>query len=48
MDQVSFFDQQARAAEGRREALKWLARRLKWEHRLAELRPGAESAKQAA
>ena len=39
MDKVSYFDQQARAAEGRREALKWLSRRLKWEHRLGELRP---------
>ena len=39
MTQTSIFDQQARAAEGRREALTWLARRLKWEHRLGELRP---------
>ncbi|MGO9876909.1 MAG: hypothetical protein ACLPVY_24300 [Acidimicrobiia bacterium] len=48
MDQVSFFDQHARAAEGRREALRWLARRLQWERRLGELRPGATTAKQAA
>jgi hypothetical protein len=48
MEQVSYFDQQARAAEGRREALKWLARRLQWERRLSELRPGATAAKQAA
>ena len=39
MTQTSIFDQQARAAEGRREALRWLARRLNWEHRLGELRP---------
>jgi hypothetical protein len=39
MTQTSIFDQQARAAEGRREALQWLARRLNWEHRLGELRP---------
>jgi hypothetical protein len=39
MDKVSYFDSQARAAAGRREALKWLSRRLKWEHRLGELRP---------
>jgi hypothetical protein len=48
MDQLSYFDQQARAAEGRREALKWLARRLQWERRLSELRPGAPAAQQAA
>lgn len=41
MTQSSIFDQQARAAEGRREALRWLARRLSWEHRLGELRPDA-------
>ncbi|HTD50439.1 MAG TPA: hypothetical protein VK771_07565 [Acidimicrobiia bacterium] len=45
---MSYFDQQARAAEGRREALKWLARRLQWERRLRELRPDATTAKQAA
>ena len=47
----SYFHSQARAAEGRREALKWLGRRLQWERRLGELRPDAptaESAKQAA
>ena len=48
MDKLSYFDQQARAAEGRREALRWLARRLNWERRLGELRPGAAAAKQAA
>ena len=39
MTQTSIFEQQARAAEGRREALRWLAGRLKWEHRLGQLRP---------
>jgi hypothetical protein len=48
MKNLSYFDQQARAAEGRREALRWLARRLQWEHRLGELRPGASEVKQAA
>jgi hypothetical protein len=48
MDKVSYIDQQGRAAEGRREALKWLSRRLKWEERLGELRPDAPAAKQAA
>ena len=48
MDKLSYFDQQARAAEGRREALKWLAGRLKWERRLGELRPEATATKQAA
>jgi hypothetical protein len=48
MDKVSYFDHQARAAEGRREALKWLARRLKWEHRLGELRPHEAHDEQAA
>ena len=48
MDQLSYFDQQARAAEGRREALKWLARRLQWERRLGELRPVTAEAKKAA
>jgi hypothetical protein len=47
MDQ-SIFHQQAQAAEGRREALRWLAGRLKWEHRLGELRPGAEKPARAA
>jgi hypothetical protein len=49
MNHSSIFDQQARAAEGRREALRWLARRLQWEQRLGELRPhGAAEAKRAA
>ena len=48
MDKLSYFDQKARAAEGRREALRWLSRRLQWERRLTELRPGAMSAKKAA
>ena len=48
MDKLSYLDQQTRAAEGRREALRWLARRLQWEHRLAELRPGAHAVRQAA
>jgi hypothetical protein len=48
MENLHSFEQQARAAEGRREALQWLARRLQWERRLGELRPGAATAKQAA
>ena len=47
----SYFHHQAQMAEGRREALKWLARRLQWERRLGELRhdvPAGESAKRAA
>ena len=40
MDETSFFHQQSPAADGRREALRWLARRLNWERRLGELRPG--------
>ena len=44
MDQSSIFHHQARAAEGRREALRWLAGRLRWERRLSELRPGAGTA----
>ncbi len=48
MDKLSYFDQQARAAEGRREALRWLAQRLQWERRLGEFRPGAARQKQAA
>jgi len=39
MNQTSIFDSQRRAADGRREALSWLARRLDWERRLGELRP---------
>ena len=48
MDQLSDFKTQARASEGRREALQWLGRQLQWERRLAELRPGAEAARKAA
>jgi hypothetical protein len=47
----SYFTKLSREAEGRREALRWLAGRLRWEHRLSELRPdtpSAETAKQAA
>jgi hypothetical protein len=49
MDKLSYFDQHARAAEARREALAWLSRRLKWERRLGELRPheAAEAQKAA-
>jgi hypothetical protein len=36
---------QRQAADGRREALTWLARRLDWERRLGQLRPsGTEGA----
>ena len=49
MDKLSFLPSaQTPETEERREALKWLARRLTWEQRLGELRPGAELAKQAA
>jgi len=49
MDKLSYLNsEQAQAAEGRREALQWLARQLQWEHRLGDLRPGAAEAKQAA
>ena len=47
----SYFHHQARTAEGRREALSWLARQLRWEHRLGQLRhdePAPAPAKQAA
>jgi hypothetical protein len=46
----SYFHYQAQMAEGRREALSWLARQLRWERRLGELRHGepAAKAKQAA
>jgi len=47
----SYFNKLAREAEGRREALRWLAGQLRWEHRLNELRPDTPSAapaKQAA
>jgi hypothetical protein len=40
----SYFHHQARMAEGRREALKWLARQLRWERRLGELRHGEPKA----
>ena len=43
MDQTTTFQQQGPAAESRREALRWLARRLTWESRLRELRPEADS-----
>ena len=50
--QHSYFDKLAHEAEGRREALRWLAGRLRWEHRLGELRHDdqhpAEPARQAA
>jgi hypothetical protein len=39
----SYFHKLARESEGRREALRWLAGQLRWEHRLSELRPGAKS-----
>lgn len=48
MDHTSIFHQQAQAAEARREALTWLARRLNWERRLGQLRPHeADSAENA-
>lgn len=48
MDKITYFDQKAGSADARREALKWLARALKWEHRLGELRPEEAAEKQAA
>ena len=48
MDQLSYLHEKSHAAEGKREALKWLARQLQWERRLGELRPGAEGSRQAA
>jgi hypothetical protein len=49
MDKLSYLHtEHAHQSEDRREALQWLARRLSWEHRLGELRPGAELTKQAA
>ncbi len=47
----SYFHHQAQMAEGRREALSWLARQLRWERRLGELRhdePAASPTKRAA
>jgi hypothetical protein len=47
----SYFHHQARMAEARREALSWLARQLRWERRLGELRndeTATGTAKQAA
>jgi len=40
MNQTSTTTNQRQAAEGRRDALNWLAGRLSWERRLGELRPG--------
>jgi hypothetical protein len=48
MDQLSYLHEKSHGAEGKREALKWLARQLQWERRLGELRPGAPAAQQAA
>lgn len=48
MDKSHDLHTQARVVEGRREALKWLARRLQWERRLAELRPGDLAGRKAA
>jgi hypothetical protein len=43
MDKLSYLHtEQAHQSEDRSEALRWLARRLSWETRLVELRPGAE------
>ena len=47
MDKLHF-QEKAQAAEARREALQWLARRLQWERRLVELRPVSASTKKAA
>jgi hypothetical protein len=43
MDHTTIFPQEGPAAESRREALRWLARRLTWESRLRELRPDSHS-----
>ena len=49
MDKLSYLHgEQAHESEDRREALQWLARRLQWETRLGELRPGADLQKLAA
>jgi len=37
----SYFHKLSREAEGRRDALRWLAGRLHWERRLSELRHDA-------
>jgi hypothetical protein len=45
------FQHETRDASGRREALSWLARQLRWERRLGELRHGetaTETARHAA
>ena len=39
MNQTSTLEHQRHVAEGRREALSWLAQTLTWEHRLDQLRP---------
>ena len=46
MEKMSYLHSEQ--SEGRREALKWLPRRLQWEHRLGELRPGAAAVQQQA
>jgi hypothetical protein len=48
MNQTSNIKNQRQAADGRREALNWLARRLNWERRLGELRPAAPAAPEVA
>ena len=49
MDKLSYLHRdEAHPAEDRREALQWLARQLRWEQRLGQLRPGGSVAKQAA
>ncbi len=49
MDKLSYLrNEQTQQSDDRREALQWLARRLQWELRLGELRPGAEREQLAA
>ena len=49
MNQTRNVNNQRQAADGRREALAWLARRLDWERRLGQLRPSdAEVAENSA
>ena len=48
MEKLSYIDSPARAADGKREALTWLARTLTWERRLGELRPDATPEQKAA